>query len=98
MSSSADSPTSFAAPRARGTGSAPPNRFQAEHIVLDAPLVDDDGELIEPRTTFLRDDSQSILAKNNSPDIPFNYGCSPYRGCEHGCAYCFARPFHEYLG
>ncbi len=47
---------------------------------------------------FYRDDSQSIIACNDSPDIPFRAGCSPYRGCEHGCAYCFARPYHEYLG
>ena len=85
-------------PRARGATSNPPNRFQADHIVLDGPLFDDDGELIEPRTTFLRDDTQSIIAWNDSPDIPFSAGCSPYRGCEHGCAYCFARPYHEYLG
>lgn len=97
-SPSSDSPLPSSTPRARGTGAAPPNRFLADHIVLDEPLIDDDGNLIEPRTTFLRDDSQSILTKNNSPDIPFNYGCSPYRGCEHGCAYCFARPYHEYLG
>ena len=39
-----------------------------------------------------------ILAKNDSPDIPFNYSLNPYRGCEHGCVYCYARPYHEYLG
>jgi DNA repair photolyase len=85
-------------PRARGAVANPPNRFAAQHIELDGPLLDDDGELIEPRTVFLRDDSQSLLTSNDSPDIPFRFGASPYRGCEHGCAYCFARPFHEYLG
>lgn len=85
-------------PRARGAAENLPNRFEALHIELDEPLVDDDGELIEPRTVFYRDDSQSILTFNDSPDIPFDCGCSPYRGCEHGCAYCFARPTHEYLG
>ena len=90
--------TSSLAPRGRGTGQAPGNRFESQHIELDAPLLDDDGEPIEPRTVFYRDDAQSILTKNDSPDIPFRYGCSPYRGCEHGCAYCFARPSHEYLG
>lgn len=85
-------------PRARGAVANPANRFEALHMELDGPLLDDDGELIEPRTTFLRDDSQSIIAFNDSPDIPFRAGCSPYRGCEHGCAYCFARPYHEFLG
>jgi DNA repair photolyase len=39
-----------------------------------------------------------ILSENSSPDIPYRYGLNPYRGCEHGCSYCFARPYHEYLG
>jgi DNA repair photolyase len=90
-------PTS-AKPRARGAADNPPNRFESQWIQLDEPLVDDDGNLIEPRTIFLRDDAQSILTYNDSPDIPFDVGCSPYRGCEHGCAYCYARPSHEYLG
>ena len=93
----AEIPTS-AAPRARGAGENVANRFESLHVTLDEPLVDDDGNLIEPRTVFYRDDSQSIIAYNDSPDIPFRAGCSPYRGCEHGCAYCFARPYHEYLG
>jgi DNA repair photolyase len=87
-----------AALRARGAVVNPANRFEALRIELDGPLLDDDGEVIEPRTTFLRDDTQSIIAWNDSPDIPFRAGCSPYRGCEHGCAYCFARPYHEFLG
>ncbi len=55
-------------------------------------------EPLEPRTKFYRDDARSIITFNDSPDIPFRAGVSPYRGCEHGCAYCFARPTHEYLG
>jgi DNA repair photolyase len=51
-----------------------------------------------PATQFLRDHSQSIISYNDSPDIPFTASLNPYRGCEHGCAYCYARPFHEYLG
>jgi DNA repair photolyase len=85
-------------PRARGAVDNPPNRFESQWIELDGPLLDDDGNLIEPRTMFLRDDTQSILTYNESPDILFKVGCSPYRGCEHGCAYCYARPTHEYLG
>src|SRR5436190_9740321 len=87
-----------AAPRARGAAENPPNRFFREVVELDGPLVDDDGNPIEPRTIFYRDDTQSIIAFNDSPDISFKAGVSPYRGCEHGCAYCFARPTHEYLG
>src|SRR5208283_2573799 len=51
-----------------------------------------------PRTQFLRDLSQSVITFNDSPDIPFEASVNPYRGCEHGCSYCYARPFHEYLG
>ncbi len=47
---------------------------------------------------FYRDSSRSILAKNDSPDLPFSYSINPYRGCEHGCIYCYARPSHEFLG
>lgn len=50
------------------------------------------------KTTFIRDMSHSILAKNDSPDLPFSFSINPYRGCEHGCIYCYARPSHEYLG
>ena len=55
--------------------------------------MDDDGEpLPSAHAVFLRDDTQSIITFNDSPDIPFRAGLNPYRGCEHGCAYCFARP------
>lgn len=47
---------------------------------------------------YLRDESKSILSKNESPDLPFSYSVNPYRGCVHGCAYCYARPTHEYFG
>src|SRR5579885_3694738 len=49
-------------------------------------------------TQFVPDETQSILAENNSPDVGFRFSVNPYRGCEHGCAYCYARPTHEYLG
>lgn len=51
-----------------------------------------------PKTQFLRDGSQSIITYNDSPDIPFDAGINPYRGCEHGCSYCYARISHEFLG
>src|SRR5262249_14239472 len=50
------------------------------------------------QTTFLNDDTRSIINYNDSPDVGFNASINPYRGCEHGCIYCFARPNHEYLG
>ena len=51
-----------------------------------------------PRTTFYRDTSRSVMSHNDSPDIPYDSSLNPYRGCEHGCVYCYARPTHEYLG
>ncbi|MDR3402870.1 MAG: PA0069 family radical SAM protein [Chthoniobacter sp.] len=87
------------APGGRGSATNPHNRFEKLAVELEPEaLVDEDGQPIRPRTQFLRDDSQSIITFNNSPDIPFHAGLNPYRGCEHGCAYCFARPYHEYLG
>jgi DNA repair photolyase len=87
------------APGGRGSVTNPHNRFEKLTVELEPEaLVDDDGERILPRTQFLRDDTQSLITYNNSPDIPFRTSINPYRGCEHGCAYCFARPYHEYLG
>jgi DNA repair photolyase len=80
----------------RGTLAAPDNRFESIHRERLPDDEDDDAPL--PRTEFLNDDSQSILAHNDSPDLGFNVGLNPYRGCEHGCIYCYARPTHEYLG
>jgi DNA repair photolyase len=58
----------------------------------------EDDELPALRTTLTRDATRTILARNTSPDIPFDRSINPYRGCEHGCIYCFARPTHAYLG
>ncbi|HEX4086141.1 MAG TPA: PA0069 family radical SAM protein [Chthoniobacteraceae bacterium] len=82
---------------ARGAFSNPKNRFERLEYIPDPPDPLDDEQPL-PRTQFLRDASQSILTHNDSPDIPFTWSLNPYRGCEHGCAYCFARPTHEYLG
>jgi DNA repair photolyase len=49
-------------------------------------------------TAFFRDAARSVISRNDSPDIPFDASLNPYRGCEHGCVYCYARPTHEYLG
>ena len=62
------------------------------------PEPDADGDSPGPATELLRDPSRTILAHNDSPDLGFDTSVNPYRGCEHGCAYCYARPTHEYLG
>src|SRR5919197_28094 len=81
--------------RGRGAGDNPPNRFIP---LYREPVEDyDPSEDPSPQTLFFRDDTKSALAENDSPDIPFRYHFNPYRGCEHGCSYCFARPTHEYL-
>ena len=80
----------------RGAGSNPKNRFERLEYVPEPADPDEEQPLL--RTQFLQDDTQSILSRNDSPDVPFTYSVNPYRGCEHGCAYCFARPTHEYLG
>jgi len=84
------------APRGRGAASNPPNRF--EHITLERDPDWNPEEDPAPKTQFLRDLSQTIITYNNSPDIPFKASINAYRGCEHGCSYCYARPYHEYLG
>ena len=83
-------------PRGRGAGGNPPNRFEKIHLERDADW--DPAEDPSPKTQFLRDLSQSIISYNDSPDIPFHASLNPYRGCEHGCSYCYARNTHEYLG
>lgn len=88
--------------KGRGTDTNPANRFEKLHVDKnhEAPpiLETDEIDTVLPRTEFLRDSSKSILAENDSPDLDFRYSINPYRGCEHGCAYCYARPTHEYLG
>src|SRR6059036_1255829 len=80
----------------RGSKVNPPNRF--ERLQIEVSEEDLAEELPPIATEFYVDSSRSILAKNDSPDIPFNFSINPYRGCEHGCIYCYARPSHEYLG
>jgi DNA repair photolyase len=83
-------------PRGRGASGNPPNRFEPLHLERDADW--DPSEDPAPRTQFLRDASKSFITYNDSPDLGFEASINPYRGCEHGCIYCYARPFHEYLG
>ncbi len=75
----------------------PVGRFERLDIVLDPAELGDD-ERRHVATKVFRDTTRTALAKNDSPDLPFSYSLNPYRGCEHGCPYCFARPSHEYLG
>jgi DNA repair photolyase len=83
--------------RGRGAADNPPNRFEQSWHEVDAdePALD---EAPAPATQFLNDSSRSIIATNDSPDVGFDASINPYRGCEHGCIYCYARPTHEYLG
>jgi DNA repair photolyase len=74
----------------------PKNRFEKIEVELDPGGLEEDGP--RPDTLYLRDHSRSIIARNHSPDIGFDASINPYRGCNHGCAYCYARPTHEYLG
>jgi len=82
--------------RGRGAADNPRNRFEALEVLPDPDARD--PEDTGPRTRLLRDATRTILARNDSPDIGFNVSVNPYRGCEHGCIYCYARPTHEYLG
>ena len=86
----------------RGASWSPANRFEKLHIDLgDIDVVQvDESEEERPRreTQYFRDGTKTILSHNDSPDIGFDTSINPYRGCEHGCIYCYARPTHEYLG
>src|SRR3954470_24179926 len=86
----------------RGASWNPANRFEKLHVDLkDIDVADPGPEVDEshPRKTqFFRDATKTIIAHNQSPDVGFETSVNPYRGCEHGCIYCFARPTHEYLG
>ena len=82
--------------RGRGASRDLPNRFERLHVELAAEPGDEDEQ---PRKTrFFIDRSRSVIARNSSPDLGFSVSLNPYRGCEHGCSYCYARPTHEYLG
>src|SRR5690242_20193542 len=90
------------APVGRGAHSNPPNRFGLPVHLPDLEQVEHDEEylaaLADPRTRYIADRSRSVVTQNDSPDVGFRYSVNPYRGCQHGCAYCYARPTHEYLG
>jgi len=81
----------------RGARTNPETKFEPLHVEFDPDALDDD-DLRQIETKYFKDPAQSILSSNESPDVPFRYSVNPYRGCEHGCIYCYARPTHEYLG
>jgi DNA repair photolyase len=82
----------------RGALSNASSRYDDEKRIRTNDGWDIEDELPPLRTTLTKDATRTILARNTSPDIPFDRSINPYRGCEHGCIYCFARPTHAYLG
>lgn len=88
--------------KGRGAQNQPANRYLSvqvepywDDVAEDSELM---AELARPATVYLPDESQTIVSQNNSPDVSFRYSINPYRGCSHGCSYCYARPTHEYFG
>lgn len=82
--------------KGRGTSTRILHRFELRgRETVDVPP--DDDEAPGPRTEVTSEEARSILSRNDSPDIPFTWSINPYRGCEHGCIYCYARPTHSYL-
>ncbi len=86
--------------KGRGARSNESSRYDSEKRVAfdDGWHPDEEDQDPKLRTEILHDTTRTIIARNTSPDISFNQSINPYRGCEHGCIYCFARPTHAYLG
>lgn len=81
--------------KGRGAADNPVNRFTLRMVEPEPDSLD---ERVPPETQLLPNRSRTILTRNDSPDLGFTYSLNPYRGCGHGCSYCYARPYHEYLG
>lgn len=84
--------------KGRGAAGNPGNRFDAFERERDPGELQLDQEPVRPRTVIILQQAKSIIARNDSPDVPFSQSINPYQGCEHGCIYCYARPTHAYLG
>src|SRR3954447_6228265 len=88
----------------RGASWSPANRFEKLHVdihemaAIDVDLSSEEEQKPPRPTEYYRDATKTIIARNQSPDVGFETSINSYRGCEHGCIYCFARPTHEYLG
>src|SRR4051812_3564015 len=96
MSSSPPTPP---APHGRGAQTNASGRFESlKHEAFDDGWTEADAQPPKLKTTLSIDRARTILSRNDSPDIGFDRSINPYRGCEHGCIYCYARPTHAYLG
>lgn len=88
--------------RVVGRGSEVTNQGRFEKLSRETDLENygwiDEDDISSVRTQTYKDTTRKIITENKSPDIPFRFSLNAYRGCEHGCAYCYARPTHEYLG
>jgi DNA repair photolyase len=90
----------FTQPTIKGRGAAvdPKNRFERLAFAPDGDAIDAGDVGGARETLYLKDHTRSIVTRHKSPDVMIEASINPYRGCEHGCAYCFARPTHEFLG
>ena len=84
--------------KGRGAATHPVGRFEA----IDTEAYDDgwwqeEDLAARPQTSVVEEQARSMIQHNDSPDLPFDLTLNPYRGCEHGCIYCYARPTHEYM-
>src|SRR5271170_4410332 len=94
-----DMPSTIGPRKGRGAASNDSGRFEAERrVAFDDGWDTADAEPMPLTTTLSVDSTRTIIARNDSPDIGFDRSINPYRGCEHGCIYCYARPSHAYLG
>jgi DNA repair photolyase len=88
--------------KGRGAAVQPANPYLHVQTQADLEQIESDEEYLDqlgrPPTEYIPDLSQSIVTENDSPDVGFRYSVNPYRGCSHGCSYCYARPTHEYFG
>jgi hypothetical protein len=87
--------------KGRGSASRPAGRFETTTTVGEddgwGSVYESGDEPPRIETTVREERARSIISRNNSPDVGFDQSVNPYRGCEHGCVYCFARPSHAYL-